>query len=207
MVIAIIAILAAILFPVFARAREKARQTSCLSNLKQITLATLMYSQDYDETVPWPHSAFPSSAYNQHGVVEPYVKNAQIFECPSGGFTFPASGPPPSLAGRNSGYGHNYTGCIGGSTPYAPLKLAEISRPVDLLMWVDAGAGYTTAFGASAAYQTTYYAYNDNTAPVGRHNEGCNIGFMDGHAKWMTMSSFDGRNTADINRYWAPKAP
>ena len=48
-VIAIIAILAAILFPVFAKAREKARQTSCLSNLKQITLGNQMYAQDYDE--------------------------------------------------------------------------------------------------------------------------------------------------------------
>ena len=51
-VIAIIAILAAILFPVFARAREKARQTSCLSNVKELALALLMYSQDYDETIP-----------------------------------------------------------------------------------------------------------------------------------------------------------
>jgi len=48
-VIAIIAILAAILFPVFARAREKARSSSCLSNTKQIVLAILMYAQDYDE--------------------------------------------------------------------------------------------------------------------------------------------------------------
>ena len=52
-VIAIIAILAAILFPVFARAREQARKTVCLSNLKQIGLAALMYSQDYDEQFPW----------------------------------------------------------------------------------------------------------------------------------------------------------
>ncbi len=51
-VIAIIAILAAILFPVFARAREKARQTSCLSNLKQLSLGVLMYAQDYDERLP-----------------------------------------------------------------------------------------------------------------------------------------------------------
>jgi prepilin-type N-terminal cleavage/methylation domain-containing protein len=50
-VIAIIAILAAILFPVFAKAREKARQTSCLSNCKQIALACLQYAQDYDETL------------------------------------------------------------------------------------------------------------------------------------------------------------
>jgi prepilin-type N-terminal cleavage/methylation domain-containing protein len=51
-VIAIIAILAAILFPVFARAREKARQTTCMSNLKQIGVAFLMYTQDYDEVYP-----------------------------------------------------------------------------------------------------------------------------------------------------------
>src|SRR4030081_1263811 len=51
-VIAIIAILAAILFPVFASAREKARQASCQSNLRQLGLATLMYTQDYDETYP-----------------------------------------------------------------------------------------------------------------------------------------------------------
>ena len=48
-VIAIIAILAAILFPVFAKAREKARQTTCLSNQKQLNLAVLSYAQDYDE--------------------------------------------------------------------------------------------------------------------------------------------------------------
>ena len=51
-VIAIIAVLAAILFPVFAQAREKARQTTCLSNTKQLTLAVLMYAQDYEETLP-----------------------------------------------------------------------------------------------------------------------------------------------------------
>jgi len=57
-VIAIIAILAAILFPVFARAREKARQTSCLSNLKQLSLAILMYAEDYDETLPYYQRPF-----------------------------------------------------------------------------------------------------------------------------------------------------
>src|ERR1700755_1458334 len=51
-VIAIIAILAAILFPVFAQAREKARQTSCISNNKQASMATMMYSEDYDELYP-----------------------------------------------------------------------------------------------------------------------------------------------------------
>jgi prepilin-type N-terminal cleavage/methylation domain-containing protein len=52
-VIAIIAILAAILFPVFARAREKARQNTCLSNIKQITLGLIMYMADYDSRLPY----------------------------------------------------------------------------------------------------------------------------------------------------------
>src|ERR1700693_4560480 len=60
-VIAIIAILAAILFPVFARAREKARETSCLNNMKQIGTALSAYLQDWDQTFPW--SRFPDKAH------------------------------------------------------------------------------------------------------------------------------------------------
>src|SRR5579871_2552501 len=79
-VIAIIAILAAILFPVFAKAREKARQTSCLSNQKQILLAWHMYAQDYDETVI-PYSSTGASGgyvYPWTLLIQPYSKNLQI---------------------------------------------------------------------------------------------------------------------------------
>ena len=58
---AIIAILSAILFPVFARAREKARQTSCLSNVKQLALSMLMYVQDYDERFTVERNLFYTS--------------------------------------------------------------------------------------------------------------------------------------------------
>lgn len=108
-VIAIIAILAAILFPVFAQAREKARQTSCLSNVKQIGIAVMMYSQDYDETLPetgWdgpcssPQPTGPgtwrvnddqfSGVFSFPIASAPYIKNWNIFQCPSdsskGGF-------------------------------------------------------------------------------------------------------------------------
>jgi prepilin-type N-terminal cleavage/methylation domain-containing protein len=99
-VIAIIAILAAILFPVFARAREKARQTSCLANMKQCALGILMYAQDYDETFPRTpdvsqHLVDPKAALNKQGwlywaqMIQPYVKNQQMFACPSD------SGVPP----------------------------------------------------------------------------------------------------------------
>jgi prepilin-type N-terminal cleavage/methylation domain-containing protein/prepilin-type processing-associated H-X9-DG protein len=75
-VIAIIAILAAILFPVFAQARAKARQISCLSNMKQLGTATLMYAQDYDETIgrKW---------WDLHVDLLPYVKSIDIFVCPA----------------------------------------------------------------------------------------------------------------------------
>ncbi len=108
-VIAIIAILAAILFPVFAQAREAARKATCISNLRQISTAVFMYAQDYDETPPetgWEgpcSSPIPDAKGNYplgdqyfSGVFSfpiataPYIKNWQIFSCPSdpdkGGF-------------------------------------------------------------------------------------------------------------------------
>jgi prepilin-type N-terminal cleavage/methylation domain-containing protein/prepilin-type processing-associated H-X9-DG protein len=107
-VIAIIAILAAILFPVFAQAREKARAISCVSNIKQIGIANLMYAEDYDETIVpagnrYAHQdiqcagaltgndGFSSnSTYNSNPrawvdwevPLAPYVKNTQIYICP-----------------------------------------------------------------------------------------------------------------------------
>jgi len=98
-VIAIIAILAAILFPVFAQAREKARQATCLSNVKQVSLSILMYTQDYDETLPllfapnfgndpngWAYS-IGFKTYTWHNLVQPYTKNWQMFICPDSGRT------------------------------------------------------------------------------------------------------------------------
>jgi len=83
-VIAIIAILAAILFPVFAKAREKARQASCLSNQRQIGLASIQYVQDYDETEP-PLYYVKNSPSSPHwmDMIYPYVKSEQVFTCPS----------------------------------------------------------------------------------------------------------------------------
>ena len=95
-VIAIIAILAAILFPVFARARENARRSSCSSNLKQIGLGVMQYTQDYDEKYPPRDNAV--TAWSM--MVQPYVKSTQLFVCPSnprnaesGNWNFPAGHP------------------------------------------------------------------------------------------------------------------
>jgi prepilin-type N-terminal cleavage/methylation domain-containing protein/prepilin-type processing-associated H-X9-DG protein len=111
-VIAIIAILAAILFPVFARARENARRASCASNMKQIGLGIMQYTQDYDERMPnWlvfeagtPNLAIPWS-FN----IQPYVKSTQLFSCPSN----------PDKATGYGGLRRNYAANFNGGDPYS----------------------------------------------------------------------------------------
>ena len=113
-VIAIIAILSAILFPVFAQAREKARQTSCLSNMKQIGLALMQYSQDYDELYPLATNEInpddptkaPVYMYDITWVrtIQPYIKNTQVFVCPSTKTDLePDSTSIPAESGKYSG--------------------------------------------------------------------------------------------------------
>jgi prepilin-type N-terminal cleavage/methylation domain-containing protein/prepilin-type processing-associated H-X9-DG protein len=93
-VIAIIAVLAAILFPVFAQARDKARAAGCLSNEKQIGTAILMYAQDYDEQAPPFFNNVPKvGPVYWHYWMKPYVKNLQVFICPSATCCSAAEGP------------------------------------------------------------------------------------------------------------------
>jgi len=84
-VIAIIAILAAILFPVFAQAREKARSASCLSNVKQLGLGIMMYTQDYDEYMPYGYCYTTSQdqLWYWHDSIRPYIKSEKLYTCPS----------------------------------------------------------------------------------------------------------------------------
>ena len=188
-VIAIIAILAAILFPVFARAREKARQTACLNNVKEMGLGMLMYAQDYDEMfpamalsgnqgiVPYPvvpeHPEFgrhPTLGYFNcwSNGIYPYIKNVQIFLCPSTtancyavAYGLPAVGINATQTGTTSIFGR------------PPLR--SIKRPAEILMIGEKGAGG----GCQYILSNEYYAGRMN------HNDGTNLCFFDGHAKWM----------------------
>ena len=122
-VIAIIAILAAILFPVFQKVRENARKTACLSNEKQIGLAMVQYSQDYDELLvsAWgggggynASDSNPTSLkYKWMDMIYPYVKSTQVFHCPDD------SGDP--VSGTNGGGTGNATGTY---VPYQQLGAA-----------------------------------------------------------------------------------
>ncbi len=82
-VIAIIAILAAILFPVFARVRENARRTACQSNLKQIALGWMQYTQDYDERLFGFYSGTVADQFTWMRRLQPYMNSTQLLKCPS----------------------------------------------------------------------------------------------------------------------------
>ncbi len=91
-VIAIIAILASILFPVFAQTREKARQTTCVSNLKQLSSALQMYTQDADEMTMLAQSNVGSSSYRWPQLLSPYIKNRGFVLCPTADYETPVFG-------------------------------------------------------------------------------------------------------------------
>ncbi|MCS6862516.1 MAG: DUF1559 domain-containing protein [Abditibacteriales bacterium] len=230
-VIAIIAILAAILMPVFAQAREKARTASCQSNLKQIMSAILMYNQDYDEQVMpngWYQLGTTGNWITWMELVNPYIKNEQVFKCPSAPKTVGEWG----ISGPNrvaSDYcwpfwiPYNYWNWFGvvmfAGYPIHPQSPYRSTNP-----WAyNAGPLQSDKPGESAmiveGYMTTYYPSTNNTnlvfgsahstgfclAPVDdptnarrcyRHNGGQNVGFADGHVKWIDGNKYMKDNSA-----------
>ncbi len=213
-VIAIIAILAAILFPVFARAREKARQASCLSNVKQLSLGLLMYTQDYDEMWPFLTYAdcFPVANVWQPGAypwvmtVMPYVKNEQVGVC-----TSDSEKPCMSKAG-GSGASADYNpfflarfGVVPTSTTqaaqmwpwsyatninlgpvYGYASQASINHPSQCILMGELGRG---GYAYSVWYVSFGYGCTGSTPSRwekgARHNDGRQWCFCDGHAKWL----------------------
>jgi prepilin-type N-terminal cleavage/methylation domain-containing protein/prepilin-type processing-associated H-X9-DG protein len=199
-VIAIIAILAAILFPVFARAREKARQSSCASNVKQLALAHMMYLQDYDEKFASCYddgNGYPAGRIIWADKLLPYVKNRQIFACPSTNVD-----PMAPLAGRWPGslqatryqmpmqhvFQEGWSGGVQLATFIAPAETAI------LLESNNAWYQHYCARHAIGSVQTnssgiTYIngSLNETTWPW--HNGGCNCAYADGHVKWESITA------------------
>ena len=195
-VIAIIAILAAILFPVFARAREKARQTACLSNLKQLGLSVIMYANDYDETYPLEFSITANPAtqapYTWPNRLMPYLRNTQLFKCPSD-----SRAPAVDFAGcRPILESYAWNALFGRETDCgysaATLGLGAVAAPAQCAMLWDDGANWFAA-GYGAWYNTIdnpdCAKSFDRKVLRGRHNGGDNFMFADGHAKSINTRS------------------
>jgi prepilin-type N-terminal cleavage/methylation domain-containing protein/prepilin-type processing-associated H-X9-DG protein len=196
-VIAIIAILAAILFPVFAKAREKARQASCSSNMKQIGLAILMYVQDYDEMYPmlYHYRCAPAPTVAQgvtwKEIVQPYIKNTQIFACPSESLGYDGgcriglgrgTGAIPESYGGNVGvanmdytsYDPGLNGPIGAPQKGVPNALADVQDPSGTIMVFESNCHASCGYDWDQTYNLLW-----------PHNEGMNVCFADGHVKWQ----------------------
>jgi prepilin-type N-terminal cleavage/methylation domain-containing protein/prepilin-type processing-associated H-X9-DG protein len=228
-VIAIIAILAAILMPVFAQAREKARQASCLSNLKQIGLGMQMYAQDYDETLP--SSSVYGSCHPLHNVtwqscgsgtriyswalwvkwIEPYVKNNQVYSCPSGPQTGSQAefGPTWDRFKCNLGYSEfifhgaaNWARLAQLSS--APAGIANIAVVADsgwgpmFNDWSNADSGSRQCRGDApdfGLYRIKYAVDPPWLNPLScmvRHPSGSNVVYADGHAKIVPFGRIQG---------------
>jgi prepilin-type N-terminal cleavage/methylation domain-containing protein len=187
-VIAIIAILAAILFPVFAQVRDKARQSACLSNVKQIALGFAMYRQDWDGFTPF--AGWEGRYYHDEWqfTIQPYLKSAGVLRCPSDKTPFEER--PVSYIFNNMM-----------SWQRLPFSEAAVERPAEVVMLWD-GYGPTSSaqeknpppvggqlFPAAMYREYTQWGEQarwlaDEKYGLPRHNEGGHAIYMDLHAKW-----------------------
>jgi prepilin-type N-terminal cleavage/methylation domain-containing protein/prepilin-type processing-associated H-X9-DG protein len=197
-VIAIIAILAAILFPVFAQAREKARSIACLSNMKQLGTSESMYLQDYDETyVIWRYALPNGDKMTWVELLQPYVKNKQIWICPSDELAKPIQ-PNQTTGGssQNSYWLNAYITRWSGYSGVGSVVLSEINYPAVTILVTDGPAndGQHTWPGPPTEWcGTADYCVRSET----RHTGGMNTVYADSHAKWQKREQFKSTKTPD----------
>jgi len=195
-VLTILAILAAILLPVFARAREKARQVVCFSNQRQIGMAMLLYSQDYDEALVPNHTGARvvirgiDQWHAWYDLIQPYIKdpNHWVFQCPSN----PQSRP----VGGGFFLSYNKRGCFENLLPGEDSSrlwwgyMAQVLEPAETISVADWGGGSTEGPGGTRNEHRLCPHWHIGAQWVGLvhpvvHSDGANYIFVDGHVKWM----------------------
>ena len=169
-VVGIIAVLAAILFPVFASVRRAAHKTVCMSNLRQLLMAQKMYSDDCDRTL------VPARAGGVTWCVllQPYLKSDKIIGCPADdkGQTMTNSEDLKHSYGIN----YNLTYNLANGLPFV-YGMSGINRTTDLLLFFD--------MKASAAAAGSSYSTSGLTRLDARHSDRCGVGFLDGHGQML----------------------
>lgn len=204
-VIAIIAILAAILFPVFAQAREQARKITCTSNLRQLTSAFLMYAQDYDETFQSQENGSGHDFTEAQNLLQPYVKNVNIFFCPSRPLITPDCVTPWNPEGHCLGYAVNFgiysyqnglglfhqreDDLVTGNSLWRGRHLAEFASPSQTILQGDTLD--------TPMYTLSFYFQTEECGLLGqcsnsslRHGRMFQFSMVDGHAKGIRMGNY-----------------
>jgi len=193
-VIAIIAILASMIFPSFARARENARRSSCQNNMKQLGLAFMQYTQDYDERLPlvtagnsqagvvagWTYySSFlqTAGAFDpSKGSIYPYIKSVHIFVCPS------------DTKGQSMGQSYSINSCVLTSDATSAIGAGKMLAAFDetskwMLLNEESDTGGTADATTGSTNDGYFYQQQEDNIST-RHLEGSNLLFMDGHVKF-----------------------
>jgi len=211
-VIAIIAILAALLFPVFQKIRENARRAACASNLKQLSIAFVQYTQDNDEILPgatdgrtgenvtggWVfYSAFgisplPAVFDVTRGSLYPYVKSRQVYVCPD------------DARSRTSGDSYEVNSCAEAPAvdpqPRPGKSLAAFDAPASFMLLGEEDADFQEHLTGSA--NDGYLSLFFDDAVSNRHTGGSNVAFVDGHFKWyrfpITAGTPGSRSASDV---------
>jgi prepilin-type N-terminal cleavage/methylation domain-containing protein/prepilin-type processing-associated H-X9-DG protein len=213
-VVSLIAVLAAILLPVLAPARERVWQTTCLSNLRQMGTAHFLYLQDWDEQFPhWYLPAPPRPSPFGPRVywtefLQPYLRSTALFRDPSARWALsrnpsaPWNGPEEV---RLADYALVTWGPGGSGTPAdpyyrwpgPPLSLAQVRRPSETLMLLD---GWSTT---GRAMVESWGATRGTAERPLRHGEGRNGCFVDGHAGWLPAGELGRADTDGRGLYWS----
>ncbi len=213
-VIAIIAILAALLLPALARAKESAKATQCLSNLKQLQLAYHMYCDDFHDLVPPNTGSAQEGAVTswiglsdaqvdatttniQGGMLFPYNRSAGIYICPSDTLLIQWPGPNPVAGAYPQTRTYTVDFALGGGTPEGseqqdifPLtKVSQIINPAPAKKIVFIDENEYDVTGGTCGINAINGSYSDEwwNLPGSRHNKGCTFSFADGHVelwKW-----------------------
>jgi prepilin-type N-terminal cleavage/methylation domain-containing protein len=198
-VIAIIAILAALLLPALALAKERGRQTACINSVRQQTLAVLMYADDHLGVLP--PTAYLDATNNEvdwPALLDPYLNHVQkIHLCPT------------DLKSRTNSYGLNEMAFVDltDPNPAAPTRLNSFRTPAATVMQGDIGTedDFTTPRPDTLKLTAPGFTLNDNedARPSTRHTARCDLGFMDGHGEHLLLKQFyTGQNPT--NKWFMP---
>lgn len=197
-VIAIIALLAALLLPALALAKQEGQQAACVDNSRQQALALFMYADGNGDILP--PTAFNDVNGNEVDwptLLDPYLKNPKIHFCPN------------DLVSTNNSYGLNELGFVDLTDPgvTTPNCLAGFHTPTVTVMMGDVGTedDFTTLRPDTLKMVAPGSEINDDkdARPIGRHNQKCDLGFMDGHAEPMRLDQFY-LHQNPTNRWFTP---
>jgi len=201
-VIAVIAVLAALLLPVFAGAREKGRQTACASNQRSLGLAILLYCQDHDERLPL--AAYATGGFDfatWHNLVEPYVRSRETVFCPSSTVSrTDAGGRPTAHFGYNARHLTDVALDFSNYATHSAVSLAQVANPPETVLTADARASLLGSWcGDDGKFLLPPSEANSHCwgRPADVHHGGANVLWLDGHLRWHRAGQY----------YWGQSPP